>query len=64
MGVRRGDRYDLLGDDTKTWDKAGPPDAGVRHGPAETTRPQAGVPLPSLLKQWGLCSEKRPFSPR
>lgn len=28
------------------------------------TPPQlAGVPLPSPLKQWGLCSEKRPFSP-
>ena len=44
MGVHRGDGYDLLGEDTKTWDKAGPPDTSVRHGPAGTATPAGWCP--------------------
>lgn len=32
MGVHHGDRDGLLGEDTKTWDKAGPPETGVPLG--------------------------------
>lgn len=36
MGVHHRDGYDLLREDTKTWDKAGPPDSSVCHGPIGT----------------------------
>lgn len=47
MGVHRGDGYDLLGEDTKTWDEAGPRNTSVHHRPAGTA---ATVGLVSLCQ--------------